>query len=266
VLTLDNRFAALSTEPGLLPMREGYVMETPAYGACKVILLSPNHDEQIEDMSVEQVRRVFVEYVRLRQELASIEGVRYVFMFENRGRAIGVSLDHPHAQAYALPFVPPRIERELAQFRRVWKQEQKCLLCQTVENELKSGERVVTQNEEFVALVPFGARLPYEVHVYPREHVISMADLCESIDGLGLIIQDVVRRYSRVFDETAYTMVFHDAPVNLNDDIWHFHIEFYPPWRDRTRRKYLAGVETGGWLYTNDSLPEEKARELREAI
>ncbi len=266
VLTLSNRYAALSTGAGLLPMREGYVMETPAYGECRVIVLSPNHDEQIERMDEKQLVRVFEEYVRVREELGSIDGIEYVLIFENRGRAIGVSLDHPHAQAYALPFVPPRIERELRQFDKVWKSEGECLLCQTIEGELKSGDRVVTQDDEFVAIVPFAARLPYEVHIYPRRHVRSLSDLGELLPGLARMVQDIVRRYVAVFDELAYVMVLHDAPVKPSTGCWHFHVEMYPPWRDRRLRKYLAGVETGAWTYTNDSLPEDRAHELREAI
>jgi UDPglucose--hexose-1-phosphate uridylyltransferase len=80
------------------------------------------------------------------------------------------------------------------------------------------------------------------------------------------MIRDVTRRYVKVFEETAYVMVFHDSPSNSKQEDWHFHIEFYPPWRDSSRRKYIAGIEQGGWTYTNDSSPEEKAKELRKAL
>ncbi|MCF2136646.1 MAG: galactose-1-phosphate uridylyltransferase [Candidatus Thorarchaeota archaeon] len=265
VLTLDNKFASLTPDSGLSPLQGGVVMETPAYGYSKVIILSPDHSEQVEHMDENQLEHVFQEYLRVFEELSAKEGIRYVFEFENRGRSIGVSLDHPHAQVYALPFIPPRIQRELDQFRKVWVSEKECLLCQLLANELKSRDRVIHESEHFVSLVPYGARLPYEVHIYPREHVGTLSELRGSLQELGLMVQDVVRRYNAVFEETAYVMAMHTAP-NGDHPYWHFHIEFYPPWRDSARLKYLAGIETGAWTYTNDSTPEEKARELREAI
>ncbi|MHA1248042.1 MAG: galactose-1-phosphate uridylyltransferase [Candidatus Thorarchaeota archaeon] len=266
VLTLPNKYTALTPEPLDVPLAGGMVMEAPASGDCRVIVLSPSHEEQFERMSDEQVALVIKEFARVYDEMASQPDIEYVLEFENRGRAIGVSLDHPHAQVYALPFVPPRIQRELEQFNRTWEQDHECLLCQTIENELKSRERIVTESDAFVALVPFAARLPYEVHIYPREHVASLGDLRPHWTELGRMIRDVVKRYSRVFDEVAYVMVFHTRPVHGEYPYWHFHVEMYPPWRDRSRMKYLAGIETGAWTYTNDTSPEEKACELREAI
>ncbi|NWF96214.1 MAG: galactose-1-phosphate uridylyltransferase [Candidatus Thorarchaeota archaeon] len=265
VLTLENKYPALSPEAGFFPLNEAIVMEAPGYGYCRVIVLSRDHDRQMESMSEDEVACVLDEYLRVFRELDSREGVRYVLQFENRGRSIGVSIDHPHAQVYALPFVPPRIEREMSQSARLWREEEKCLVCELLANELKSRDRVIYENNHFVSLVPFGARLPYEVHIYPREHCSSLADMESTLGDLGMAIRDTVTRFSRVFDENAYTMVFHTRPSGEETPYWHFHVEFYPPWRDRTRLKYLAGVESGAWTYTNDSSPEDKARELREA-
>jgi UDPglucose--hexose-1-phosphate uridylyltransferase len=246
VLTLNNRFPALGPDSGPIPLDENVVMDAPAFGYCKIILLSPDHDEQIEDMS---------------------SGISYVVQFENRGRAIGVSLDHPHAQVYALPFVPPRVARELDQSKKFWDNENTCLVCKMLENELKSLEsRVINETDAFVSLVPFSARLPYEVHIYPKKHVASLEELEESLLELGQVIRDVVQRYSKVFEDLAYVMVFHPRPATGDHPYWHFHVEFYPPWRNRTRLKYLAGIELGAGTYTNDSIPEEIAEELREAL
>ncbi len=165
-----------------------------------------------------------------------------------------------------MPFVQPSIARAMEQFRHIWQQEKKCLVCDMIEKEKRLGERLVAESEEFVTIVPYAARLPYETHIYPKRHVSSLIELKDSLRSLGVAVRDVVRRYSAVFEEIAYVMVLHTRPSHEEVPFWHFHIEFYPPWRDRTRLKYLAGIEIGGWVYTNDSLPEEKARELREAI
>jgi len=267
VLTIPNKFPSLNPEVGVVPLDENIVMEAPAFGFCKVIILSPKHDEQIESMKDDQLERVFQEYLTVFKELDKEKGIEYVFEFENRGKAIGVSLNHPHAQVYALPFTPPRITQELKQYQKKWEEEQKCLVCQILNNELKAlTSRIIMETEHFVSFVPHFARLPYEVHIYPREHVGSLIEIDDRLLELGKMVQDVVQRYSRIFNEVAYVMAFHTRPSTGEHPYWHFHIELYPPWRDRSRMKYLAGVETGAGAYTNDSCPEEIAKELREAI
>ncbi len=266
VLTLENRYAALSPDAGYFGLDNELVVGVPAFGHCKVIITSREHDRQIENMTDRQVRLIFEEYLRVFRELDSQDHIKYVLEFENRGRAIGVSQDHPHSQVYAFPFVPPRITQEMEQSRRIWQQEDKCLLCDIIEKETRLGERVITECDDFVTLVPYAARLPYEAHIYPKRHVSSLNELEDSLQSLGLAVRDLVRRYSALFNETAYVMALHTRPSHQDVPFWHFHIEFYTPWRSRTRLKYLAGVELGGGVFTNDSSPEEKARELREAI
>lgn len=267
VLTLDNKYSALDPTVGVLPLDEQYVMEAPAHGYCKVIVLSPDHNEQLEQMNDLQLERVFREYFRVFKELDRERGIEYVFEFENRGRSIGVSLDHPHAQVYALPFIPAKIGCELKQFQQNWEQEKKCLVCEILEDELKSEtSRIINETTNFVSLVPFFARLPYEVHIYPKSHVGSLLELEDVLLELGKTVQDTIRRYSQVFDEMAYVMAFHTRPSNGQHPFWHFHIELYPPWRSRSQLKYLAGLETGTGTYTNDSSPEEIATELRNAL
>jgi len=266
VLTLDNKYAALQPEKQPVDINHELVLGAPAHGYCKVIIHSRNHNEQFESMKDSQVTKVMREYLRVTEQLQKHEGVEYVMLFENRGKSIGVSLNHPHSQVYALPFVPPRIKRELTQFKTHRRQYGNCLLCETIENELKSKERIIREEDTFISLIPYGARLPYEVHIYPRNHVSNLSKLEDSLPQLGVMIRDVTRRYSDVFDETAYVMVFHNNPPNSKEEDWHFHVEFYPPWRDNSRRKYIAGIEQGGWTYTNDSSPEEMAKQLRKAL
>jgi UDPglucose--hexose-1-phosphate uridylyltransferase len=83
---------------------------------------------------------------------------------------------------------------------------------------------------------------------------------------MGLMIKRVLRTYNAYFGFAAgYMMVMHQAPVNAGaDESFHFHIEFYPVNRSRTKLKYRAGCETGAGTFINDSSPEQKAAELRE--
>jgi UDPglucose--hexose-1-phosphate uridylyltransferase len=200
-------------------------------------------------------------------DLGARSDVAYVYIFENKGEAVGVTLHHPHGQIYALPFVPPFAQAELDASRRNLETVGRCLHCEQVEREA-NGLRIVLSNESMVAFVPNAARWPYEVHLYARRHVASIADLdgAERLDLARALLQ-VTGTYDRHFGfSTPYVMAMHQAPTE--GAAWpeaHLHIEFYPPHRRADRLKYLAGVELGAGTFVNDTRPEDTANQLREA-
>ena len=192
--------------------------------------------------------------------------MRYVFIFENRGREIGVSLVHPHGQIYAFPFVPPIPRRELDRARAHWRRRGRCLFCAILEEERRAGVRVVFENERFVVFVPFFARIPYEVHPLPRDHVGDILGLPEeSYRPLAEAVLTVLRKYDGLFgEEMPYMMVLHQSPTDGRPyPYYHFHIEFYSVKQGRGRIKYRAGVETGAGMFINALSPERMAEELR---
>jgi len=118
-----------------------------------------------------------------------------------------------------------------------------------------------------VAFIPFYARWPYEVHIYPLRHLQSLYELEKAeIMSLSKIIKELVNKYNRLFDfRMPYVMVIHQKPTdNKNYDFYHFHFEFYPPYRTKSKLKYMAGCELGAGTFLNDALLEEKAAELRD--
>jgi UDPglucose--hexose-1-phosphate uridylyltransferase len=178
-----------------------------------------------------------------------------------------VTLDHPHGQIYAYPFVPPIVERELESSKENLEDEGKCLFCEVLEKEKEDGRRIVLENDSFTAFVPFFARYTYEVHVYADEHVPSLAEFGEKEErDLGRILKRLLGKYDGLFGfEFPYVMAIHQQPTDgSGEEYSHFHIEFYPPYRTKSKLKYLAGSEIGAGTYINNALAEEKAEELRE--
>lgn len=200
------------------------------------------------------------------EDLGRLPFVRYVFIFENRGREIGVSLTHPHGQIYAFPFVPPIPRRELERSRAYWRERGRCLFCDILAEERRAGSRVVFENARFVAFVPFFARFPYEVHLLPKEHVGDILGLPEvAYRPLAEAVLVVLRKYDGLFgEEMPYMMVLHQSPTDGKDHPhYHFHIEFYSVKQGKGRIKYRAGVETGAGTFINALSPERMAEELR---
>jgi UDPglucose--hexose-1-phosphate uridylyltransferase len=204
-------------------------------------------------------------------ELGAREDVAYVFIFENKGEAIGVTLDHPHGQIYGFPFIPPRPAEELRAARDyVEHNATACLHCDVLAQEQEDGRRVVVEGEHFTAFVPFYAHFPFEVHVYARRCAPTIADLdADERRDLASVLKRLLTGYDALFGfSLPYMMVMHQAPTDGDDydGVAHFHIEFYPPNRTGDKLKYLAGSETGAGAFIMDVLPENSAETLRGKI
>lgn len=270
IVVFENRF------PSLRPLPEKPTIESsdlypvrPAQGVCEVVLYSPNHNSSLANEPVEQINKLILVWTHRYQELGALDFVKYVFIFENKGEAIGVTLHHPHGQIYAYPFIPPRLATELTQCAKHWDQQASCLLCDVLEEEQNDARRIVAENDSFVSFIPFFARWPYETHIYSKRHFQALTDMTEAEQkNLAAMLKMVLVSFDKLFDISfPYMMVIHQRPVDGETyDYYHFHIEFYPPLRTATKLKYLAGSEIGAGMFINDTLPEEKAKELRAHI
>jgi UDPglucose--hexose-1-phosphate uridylyltransferase len=141
------------------------------------------------------------------------------------------------------------------------------LFCDILKKERRAGVRIIAENREFTAFIPFYARWPYEVHIYPRRHMGALDAFRPTEErGLAEMLKWVTLKYDNLFVMSfPYMMLLHQAPTRGKFPYYHFHIEFYPPHRSKDKLKYLASVETGAGTFLNDSLAEEKAAELRNA-
>jgi len=257
IAVFDNRFPAF---------------EAP-HGAAEVVVYTDHHDASFGTLAPERAEELVWVWRHRYVELGAREDVEYVFIFENRGVEVGVTLHHPHGQIYGYPFLPSVPGLELAADDRFGA----CAPCVLLGRELEDGRRIVHENDGVVAYVPYAARWAYEAHVVTREHRPSLAD-CEP-EELRLLasgLQALVRGYDALFDRPfPYVMAVHQAPTTGASGAavpppsprqGHLHVEFYPPLRTAHKLKYLAGSEQGAGTFISDTLPEESAAKLREAI
>lgn len=269
VAVVENAFPALRPAPPEPAVESDEQFRTaPATGACEVVLFTPEHDAVVSELPVERFDRLVAVWQDRYESLGADPDHRYVYLFENKGTEIGVSLQHPHGQVYAYPFVPPRIERELAASRDHVAETGTCLYCDVLAAESEDGRRLVSENDHFSAVVPFQARYPYEVHVYAREHLPSLSAFEPAHrEALARILKDVRQRYDALFGfELPFVMGVHQQPTDgRGAEYAHFHVEFYPPHRTAEKCKHLAGSERGAGTFVNNKLPEDAAAELRQA-
>lgn len=276
IVVFENKFPTFSRNPDKLDTHNNAdgksvfsFLKKQSRGICEVVCYTPEHDLFLEDMPVDKISNLVKVWQDRYYNLGKKKFIEYVLIFENKGKEIGVTLSHPHGQIYAFPYIPSVLREELKSSEKFYKKNEKCLHCTIIENELRNKSRIVIRSKDFVAFIPFYAGWPYEVHIYSLRHIRSICELKEpEIFSLSGIIKKLVNSYNELFGfRMPYVMVIHQEPTDgRNYDYYHFHFEFYPPYRTKNKLKYMAGCELGAGTFINDTLPEEKAEELRGIV
>jgi len=267
----ENRFPSFGPGPGpgegQLPPAPGQT--APAGGRCEVIAFSADHSTSFPGLSRERVRTVIRAWTQRTAELSTIPGVEQVFIFENRGAEIGVTLHHPHGQIYAYPYITPRTLTHLESAARFQEASGRNLFGSLLASETADGRRIVSRGRHWTAYVPFAARMPVEVHVVPHRPVPDLPSLTdaerEELSGLYL---DVLRRVEALYaTPTPYIAAWYQAPiVHPARGAYRLHLQLTSPRRAENKLKYLAGSEAAMGAFIGDVMPEEAAERLRSVL
>jgi UDPglucose--hexose-1-phosphate uridylyltransferase len=235
-------------------------------GTCRVICFSPRHDLTLPEMSVETIRGVVDVWAAQTAELG--QTYQWVQVFENKGALMGASNPHPHGQIGAEDVLPNEVLKEDVNQRQYWQENASIMLVDYAALEAEQGERVVVENEHWLAVVPFWAVWPFELLLLPRRHVLRLPDLTDDErTALASILKRLLTRYDNLFETSfPYSMGWHGAPYNdLNNDHWQLHAHFYPPLlRSATVRKWMVGYEMLGEAQRD--LTAEKAAERLKSL
>lgn len=269
VLKYDNDFPALSqTPPTPDDVETGVYKVAPCHGKCEVILYSKEHTVTLPELSPQHVEKLVDLWCERFEDIRRDEKIKYIFIFENRGDVVGVTMPHPHGQIYGYPFIPKKLELELSSSYEHKKETGNCLICDMLKSEYDFKKRIIFENEDFVTFLPFFSEYPYGVYIAAKSHKQYITDFNErERKNLARAVREAAGMLDSLFDYPfPYMMCMHQAPVNGESaDYYHFHIEFFPPMRSKDKQKFNASSETGAWAHCNPTAPEEKAEELRKA-
>lgn len=268
VYLYPNDFPAFSPEADPFdPRHDDLFATTGPRGACDVVLYSPNHTLPPSELSVESWRKVIGLWTSRSAELIASREVAQICIFENCGEFIGVTMPHPHGQIYAMPFVSPTIRTEVESCSN-YAAEHKgaCLFCDLLRRELGAKQRVVAENDSFIAFVPFAARFPAEILIYSRRHSRYLTELDEQqLQHLAEMISLIRRKYDHLYGfQLPLMMLVKQAPTRDSTVPYDLHVQFLPLQRSATKHKYLASIETGFGTFLADTSPEDMAAKLRE--
>jgi UDPglucose--hexose-1-phosphate uridylyltransferase len=266
VVVFENRFPSLSGAGSMpsLPLG-GEFASAPGNGRCEVICFSSNHNGSFADLETAHARVVVDAWRHRTADLMAIPGVEQVFCFENRGDEIGVTLSHPHGQIYGYPYLTPRTAAMLRQASDYRVSHGGNLFADLLAREVQDGSRVVVRTDLFTAFVPFAARWPVEVHIYPNRFVHNLLELAAAeLDDFARIYLDVLRRFDRMYSSPLpYISALHQfADTDAQRD-GYFHVELMSIRRSAVALKYLAASESAMDAFISDVRPEAVAERLR---
>jgi UDPglucose--hexose-1-phosphate uridylyltransferase len=235
-----------------------------------VIVETPSDVEQMADFTIGHMSEVLTVYRERLVELGKDERYRSIMIFKNYGSEAGASLRHSHSQVIAIPVMPNLLELELNSSHEYYRQNQRCIMCDILSQELGDEERVVINDDLFVAFTPFASSFPFELRIAPKIHCHDFTLLdSEHLHQLAVIVKGVLARLRDVLEDPPYNLILHTAPPvtkQVDDpgyhagikDVYHWHLELIP------RVTTIAGFEWGTGFQINPTSPEDAARFLRE--
>ncbi|MBO8140676.1 MAG: hypothetical protein H0Z37_00675 [Firmicutes bacterium] len=272
VRVVPNRFPMLSPAEG--PQRRsrqkkaarepggvcgsGPFAARPAAGAHEVIIETPDHSRHPADMEDDELAAVLGIYRERYRALASRPGIRYVSLFRNHGREAGASQAHPHAQAVALPLVPPDVRARWRAAARYARRTGRCLYCDLLEAERDAQARWLWDNGAFAAFCAHAPRVAYEMWVAPIRHQADFALARD--DELALLAQALgraLRALKRLLDDPPYNLVLLSGSPAGDGLRFHWHWQILP------RMTRPAGFELGTGMAVVPVTPEQAASDLR---
>lgn len=263
----ENDFAALRADtPAGTAQNNRFFQSQSETGICRVICFSPRHDLTLARMALPDIRRVVDLWSEQVEELSQDEQLGYVQLFENRGAMMGSSNPHPHGQVWATRRMPTEPAKEDREQRAYFECEGAPLLVDYLSAELAAEERVVVENSDWAAVVPYWAVWPFETLLLPRRPRRHLAELAPAErDSLAGILKRLLILYDNLFETSfPYSMGWHGKPATAGDHAhWQLHAHFYPPLlRSATVRKFMVGYEM---LATpqRDLTAEQAAQRLR---
>jgi len=223
-----------------------------AFGRHEVVVETNQHNTNLHQLSVEEIRKVIDMYCMRVDEISRIDGIKYVLVFKNHGEEAGTSLVHEHSQIIALPRIPKLVEEEMKAYKEYHEKYNRCIFCDVIAMELES-ERKVFENEHFVCFTPFASRFPFEAWLLPKKHVKNITELNDGErSSLADALKKILSKLHRLLNNPPYNYYLH---LSHSDD-YHFHIEICP------RLAKLAGFELGSDIIINTFPPEKAASEL----
>jgi UDPglucose--hexose-1-phosphate uridylyltransferase len=254
-----NKYPAFLKGKKINHREEGLFFAMDGVGYHEVIV-TKDHHKGVPLLLKEEVAEVIDAFKTRYLDLMNRKSVNYIMFIENHGAEAGASLSHPHWQMFAIPVISPGVNLELEGARLYKKSNKACVFCNMIEQELKNGQRIIAENDSFVALAPFASRTAFEVWILPKKHQAYFERI--SIEDEFLVaelLKTILDKYYYKLNDIPYNMYLHTSPCDGRDyGFYHWHLELLP------KTSTWAGFELGTGIEISTVIPEQAAEFLRQ--
>jgi len=267
VRVIPNKYPVLNAEGRPDERSRGLFRSMEGVGVHEIIIETPDHERGLADLSPGEIVNVLFAYRARMLALRGDDRLRYVLLFKNYGEEAGEGISHSHSQLIAVPVVPPVTAAEIEACREFHESEGDCLLCAMLRQERAEGERIILENEHFIAFAPYASGFPFEMRIFPLVHCHDFSRITDQeMASLASALKDVLQRLKKLLRDPSYNFILHTAPpppqaeenANGLPGCYHWHLEMIP------RLTKITGLEWGSGFQVNPMPPEPAAAFLRE--
>ncbi|MBI4318901.1 MAG: DUF4921 family protein [Chloroflexi bacterium] len=260
VRVVPNLYPAFGPAHGELnPRHVGPYLVMGGLGVHEVLINNPEHYKDLGQLPLEDVSLVVKAYVDRLLAHKDNPVVRYMLIIVNHGREAGASREHPHAQLFGIPLIPPYVAQEIQGLKRYRQEKETCGYCDMISYESRIGHRMIYENDAFVVFAPFASRVPFESWVFPRYHSSRFETMNDyQQHSFADALRNVLGKLYYGLNDPPFNLYIHTAPYrDLGDSDYHWHVEIRP------KLSIAAGFELGAGIMINTALPESAAEFLR---
>jgi len=224
------------------------------------LLITKDHNKTFSALDYDQKNQVFLAFQKRYKQLASLNGIAYVSIFQNYGPTAGASVFHPHYQIIAIPIIPNAISRSVDSSAKYYKKNKRCIHCDIIKKEQKDKKRIIYEDKNIIAFLPFASKEPFQVNIFPKKHTPFFENSSKNIiSNMAVVLGKVLNKIKKELNDPDYNFFIHTAPVldKTKNSHYHWHIEIIP------RSNVSAGFELETGVEINPIFPEEGAKILK---
>ena len=223
-----------------------------AYGQQEVIIDTPKHSLEIENLSIKQIVRIFDAYSERTKIISKNKKISYIIIFKNNGGVAGASLEHSHSQIFATNFIPPHLADKSQKQQEYKLKYGTCIYCDVIKKESK-GPREIYQDKNIIAFCPHASMYNYEVWIIPKRHLdnvtlLNQGEKLSFAKALKLILSKIGEL------DLPYNFYFHQV---IHDEDQHLYMKIVP------RGSVWAGLEIGSGIVINPIDPDTATKFYR---
>lgn len=250
-----NKYPALEPEGDTINRVEGIYDLMDGTGFHEVVIETPHHSLQLEDMPVSGIADLLRTYILRVKDIKKDRRIKYVMVFKNHGASAGASISHPHSQIIAMPMAPIRVVQEITGSEDYRREHGSCVFCDILKEETVCKKRVVGESKDFLAVAPYASRFSFEIWILPKKHRSHFENADPALmTGLAGVLKGVLAKLKRSLSSPAYNLIVHTMPVQDPEvPHYHWHFEIMP------KMSMVAGFEWGTGFYINTMPPEDAA-------